>query len=471
MTRVIGTGNDRGHSGRVGVALGVAVVAFVVGYVQKLPCDLAGWPSDRQVEYTRYCYSDIPLLFRERGLIAGIFPYAPQAWQHPLEYPVLTGDLMDLTARLTRALAPGGGDTQLVRLYFGVNVLVLLGLALATVAGVRTLLRRAGDSGTAALLVAGAPVLVLTATINWDLLAVAAGVLALLVWDRDRPMLAGVLLGLGGAAKLFPLFILGPLLLICWRQRRMRAFGSAVAGAAMSWAIVNAPVALRYPDGWLEFYRFNTLRSGEVGSLWYALSRMGYDVPALNVVAPLSLLLLWAGIALLAWRAPRPPTPAQLTFLVIAAFLLTNKVYSPQYVLWLLPFAVLARAGRPLPRVLPAWALWQAAEVWYWVMVWRHLADGHYLLGADGVLYVAATFARLATTGYLAVRVLHEMAVDSPGHSRGDTHPPTPAPGAKHTDLKGLPRSNGPSLATLDTDASAAGPLASRNERSADNFT
>jgi hypothetical protein len=76
------------------------------------------------------------------------------------------------------------------RLYFGVNVLVLLGLALATVAGVRALPRRAGDSGTAALLVAGAPVLMLTATINWDLLAVAAGVLALLVWDRDRPVLA-----------------------------------------------------------------------------------------------------------------------------------------------------------------------------------------------------------------------------------------------------------------------------------------
>ena len=43
-------------------------------------------------------------------------------------------------------------------------------------------------------------------------------------------------------------------------------------------------------------------------------------------------------------RAP-PTTPrlAQLGFLIVAGFLLVNKVYSPQYVLWLLPLAVLAR--------------------------------------------------------------------------------------------------------------------------------
>ena len=35
--------------------------------------------------------------------------------------------------------------------------------------------------------------------------------------------------------------------------------------------------------------------------------------------------------------APRRPRFGAMAFLVIAAFLLTNKVYSPQYVLWLLP--------------------------------------------------------------------------------------------------------------------------------------
>ncbi|OKJ25939.1 hypothetical protein AMK24_31495, partial [Streptomyces sp. CB02366] len=43
-----------------------------------------------------------------------------------------------------------------------------------------------------------------------------------------------------------------------------------------------------------------------------------------------------AGIAGLALSAARRPRFAQLAFLVVAAFVLTNKVYSPQYVRWLI---------------------------------------------------------------------------------------------------------------------------------------
>ena len=55
----------------------------------------------------------------------------------------------------------------------------------------------------------------------------------------------------------------------------------------------------------------------------------------------------------------------------MAGFLLVNKVYSPQYVLWLLPLAALAR---------PRWRdllIWQAGEVFYFATVWWYL--GGYL--------------------------------------------------------------------------------------------
>jgi uncharacterized membrane protein len=42
----------------------------------------------------------------------------------------------------------------------------------------------------------------------------------------------------------------------------------------------------------------------------------------------------------------------QVAFLVVAAFLLTNKVWSPQFSLWLVPLAVLALPHR---RILLAW--------------------------------------------------------------------------------------------------------------------
>ena len=89
---------------------------------------------------------------------------------------------------------------------------------------------------------------------------------------------------------------------------------------------------------------------------------------ALNLLAGGLFAVACAGIAVLALAAERRPRLPQLVFLVVAAFLLTNKVYSPQYVLWLLPLAVLAR---------PRWRdflIWQAAEVVHYVGIWMLLA-------------------------------------------------------------------------------------------------
>ena len=57
---------------------------------------------------------------------------------------------------------------------------------------------------------------------NWDLLAVALTTLGMWAWARRRPVLAGVLLGLGVAAKLYPLLLLGALFLLCLRAGRLR---------------------------------------------------------------------------------------------------------------------------------------------------------------------------------------------------------------------------------------------------------
>jgi uncharacterized membrane protein len=56
------------------------------------------------------------------------------------------------------------------------------------------------------------------------------------------------------------------------------------------------------------------------------------------------------------------PRVGQVAFLLVAGFLLLNKVWSPQFSLWLLPLVVLAR---------PRWRsllLWQATEVLVWVV-------------------------------------------------------------------------------------------------------
>ena len=71
------------------------------------------------------------------------------------------------------------------------------------------------------------------------------------------------------------------------------------------------------------------------------------QLSALNKLTEVFFAVACAAIAVLALAAPRRPRLPQLCFLVLAAFLMTNKVWSPQYVVWLVPLAL----GQPLPTL------------------------------------------------------------------------------------------------------------------------
>lgn len=382
----------------------VTVAAFLVGFLQRVPCTAPGSSGSGSI-YGRYCYSDLPVLYQSRGLNQGIFPYSSASPQHPLEYPVLMGYVIYATERITRFISPGAHLVERSRVYYEVNSMVLLGFAVIMVLGVVALLRRYSGRRGDWLLVAAAPALILTGTINWDLIAVAAAVLAVLAWAYDRPVLAGALIGLGTAAKLFPVFILGPLLVLClrrdwWEPDHNRWAGTktwlkASVVGALVWLVVNLPVMIKYPAGWKVFFTFNQGRGADFGSIWYAFALQHHAIPHINAVPVLVLLLLCLGIAAWTWFARVEPTLEQLAFLVIAAFLLTNKVYSPQYVLWMLPFAVLSYRQLPGRRMIVDWAIWQAGELVYYFMIWN------YLNNTDVAWYPVAIYLRVAATVYL----------------------------------------------------------------------
>ena len=378
----------------------VSALTLLAGLAQRWPCHAAGWPGDYAILMGDLCYSDIPLLYRARVFHTGDFPFtvAPDRYE-TLEYPVLTGLFADLAARIARWLdgVPPGQDIEAVSVtFYEVNAALLLLCGL--IAAWATL--RVAAQPRHVLMYALAPSLALTSLINWDLFAVALTAVAVLCWARSRPLLAGIFIGLGLAAKLYPVLLLGPLFLLCVRAGRLSAFGRTVAGAAAAWAAVNLPVALISPDGWAWFWVFNQQRGGEFGSIWYLFELAGQPVEELNRISMALFAIACLGIAILAVRAPRRPRLAQLGFLVLAAFLIVNKVYSPQYVLWLLPFAVLARPN------WRDWAIWQLAEMTYWAMIWMHI--GGYL-GAYGWLYDVATVLRILATLYLMAMVVRDV--------------------------------------------------------------
>jgi uncharacterized membrane protein len=344
------------------VMLAMVFVVSGLGIVEKEHCREHGWgaPGD----FFHGCYSDIPALFFGRGLSDGDVPYVHQTEDHTVEYPVLTGAAMWVTAKLVPS--DGSPDSR-ARWYFDINA-----LALAMCAGVVVLatMKTAGRRPWDAAMVALAPGLLLAGTINWDLYAVALLGLGMWAWARRKPVAAGALIGLAAAAKFYPLFVLGPLLLLCWRAGKMREFWTATGAAVVAWAVVNVPVMLADFHGWSKFYRLSQERGAGFSSVWFLLQQQHHGVPGkwLNPLAGGLFVVACVAIAYVALRAPRRPRLPQLAFLTVAAFLLTNKVYSPQYVLWLIPLAVLAR---------PRWRdflIWQAAEVVHFFGIWMLLA-------------------------------------------------------------------------------------------------
>jgi uncharacterized membrane protein len=401
------------------VLLALCAVVFALAVVQHQPCLETNWGSD-QARYGKMCYSDVPYLYTGRGYAEGRWPYADSEGRFEVtEYPVGISYLAWVAARVTQ-LHPSGpamaarpygdpgllwsmpGMTTEVNTYFLVTALFMCLFGLVTtwfLAGVHR--SRPWD----ALFFVLSPALLMTGLINWDLMATALVAGALWAWSRDRPLLTGVMIGLGVATKLYPLFLLGPILVVAWRRRQLGSFGLAAAGAAAAWVVANAPAWLTGFERWKVFWSFNADRGADLGSLWLVLQRAGHTVTpdTINAWSWVLFGVVCLAVGLLGLRAPQTPRVAQLAFLVVAGFLLVNKVYSPQYVLWLLPLAVLAR---------PRWRdllVWQAGELVYLVGIWTYL--GGWLESATGgtPAYDVTIWVRVAAQLYLVAVVVRDV--------------------------------------------------------------
>jgi len=385
-----------------------SLAGSLLGFLNKAACRSGDWNFYLK-QFQAHCYTDIyPLYFQER-LSTGKVPYTG----HPVEYPVLIGAVMQAVAWVVK---PISDPSIRGREFFDVTVLVLAAFSLA---GTLATAYLAGRSRRwTALGVALAPGLILAAFINWDLIAMGLVALGMAAWGARRMVLAGVLLGLAVATKFYPLLFFGPLLLLCLRAGRMRVFWTTAASAAVTWLAVNLPVALAAPAGWGKFYALSKSRPADWGSIWYYFQAEHWPFVGSLSVGGLNLLsaaVFAAGcllVGLLILAAPRRPRVPQVFFLVLAVFLLSNKVWSPQYVVWLVPLVVLCR-----PRFW-AYAAWQVAEVSYFFAIWAYLitiAMGTSLVPATATggigpgVYFAALLSRFAAVVLLGVLVVRDI--------------------------------------------------------------
>jgi uncharacterized membrane protein len=427
----------------------LTLVTCFLGWLQKAPCrDPGNWQNEYQ--YTRLCYTDVSALYFAEGLVAGKTPYA----DHPVEYPVVIGAVMQVAAEGAK-LFPEGERPQR---FYDITWAILTACALVVVVTTARLAgrRRPWD----AAMFAAAPLLVLHGTTNWDLVAMALVGLGLVQWSRSHPLAAGLLLGAATATKLYAVLFLVPLLALCWRAGRMKAFATTAVALILTPIALSLPVYLTSPsfiqvgNDWIpaaasplerlgdeglaalapttevispdgtparavnaayRFFDLNSSRPADWDAGWRLLQKV-MDRPLDENLAPgeaphnlnrgvaLSFLLCLGLIVLLTLKAPRRPRLMPLLFLTVFAFLLTNKVWSPQFSLWLVPLALLAR-----PRWRPLLA-WQAAEAlvlftrFYFFLTFGEDNDGI----ADG-WYIAALLLRDASLLIFAGFVIRDV--------------------------------------------------------------
>jgi hypothetical protein len=321
-------------------------------------------------------------LEKATALGSGQVPYR----DFPFEYPPAALVPMVVPYLLGRLLGPV--DLDAYKWLFGgfeAALIVALAMVLAGIvarrgdAEARTITsdeRRRRRTGLRLVLLTGGAVLAIA--FRFDLFP--ALLLAIAVWAAlgSRPATAGVAIGLGVLAKLFPLVIL-PALAIPWLLpldlRGLVRLGQGLVATIVAGLLPF--VALAGAEPTLQFLRYNAERGLQVESIGGGLAVLGgllrgqpvdmdFRFSSVNVdggfaqgwlaLLPVLTVVGFGLLAWLAWQRIRgelhagtrvlPSTVVALATASLLLLLATSKVYSIQYVVWLVPLAALLGGRR-----------------------------------------------------------------------------------------------------------------------------
>ena len=366
----------------------LAIIAALISFVKFDYCRSNGWapPGD----YIHACYSDFPALFGERGLITNAWPYSSAT--NAVEYPPVTGVIMWATSFLV-----SDGENKF-RNYFDVNALLIALLFIATVVFLKKL------NPQLWYLLPVAPAVVASLYINWDLWAVISALAAIYYFDVGKYHKSAIALGLSIATKFFPIVLLLPIALIFFRKSKIQELIRYIAITFATWLLINLPFIITTPTGWLRFFKLNSERAADWGSIWHALEIFGLKINYLNLISIIAFAVVALAFTLFVYGIPEVPKLASIAFFIVAIFVTASKVYSPQYILWLTPLAILAMIDKK--DRFDFW-IWQFAELIYHFAIWQYLAE---VSGAQFAIpagaYATAILLRVAALTWFCLRIM-----------------------------------------------------------------
>jgi uncharacterized membrane protein len=297
-------------------------------------------------------------LYRHYGeaMTSGGVPYR----DIDIEYPPGSLPLFLLPALVT-------STPHAYRLVFKALMVIAIGVLAVSV-------RRFGGHGGSRGVIASAAVVALIAVLGsvalsrFDLVPAALTVVALVCLVRARWGIGAVVLGAAIATKLYPAVLLPLAVLYAARRGGGRAALAVAAIPAAVVALAYAPFVALSPGGVKASLDAQFLRPLEVeslgGSALAAAHRFfGYGIPKQSVyyefpfhtadlIGDVSALILVAALLIVWTRFARAESDAsslvQFSAAAVGAALAFGKVFSPQYLLWLVPLVPLVPRMRGL---------------------------------------------------------------------------------------------------------------------------
>ena len=352
----------------------VAVASAAVGFVISWYLIHHGWYRlDRQWDTREYAKYANYIVGR------GLFPYR----DFSVEYPPLSLPIFILP----RLLAGNSfsGYMQVFELMMAACGVITAGLAALVLAAQRVSTRQL-VCGVA--LIALSPVLLGAVLLSrYDLFPTMLTIAALAALYFNRKWSAFVLLGLGTAAKAFPIVILPVALMYVWRQEGRRAAMWCLALFAVVVMVCFLPFLLVAPHGvwWAVHGQENRpLQLESIGAGLFLAAHQLFGVHLsyyfthssdnLDGHIPMAFAGLMSVVQLLAlvavWllHARGPATRERVltaSAAAVCAFIVFDRVLSPQYLIWLAPLVAVLRGRRGLAAVALLACAMSMTQIYY----------------------------------------------------------------------------------------------------------
>ncbi|MDN5853622.1 MAG: hypothetical protein L0K86_12415 [Actinomycetia bacterium] len=414
---------DLGAHGRPGrwwtpvrVVLAIAALTFSLSLVAKAPCAAgAWWDSPRDAGYA--CSTDFATDYAMAGLAERV-PAWHATGQHVVRPDQTTPDAaLSYVAAVTAQALTGGADIDERRTqpvvdlaadhevraeavaFIAVSALVQL---VAFLMGVLLLVRSSPAHPYAVTAAAGAPVILFTALLGWDMVLFALVCAAWWAWSSRRASFAGACIGVAGAMTFWPILLMPAFALAAQRVEGAERIGRLLGGAIVAWVCCVLPLVVI--SGGAYFDPLGTYVDVDIGtgSIWAVLGDLGFAPTgdAMKLILVVGMVLVLMGASIFALKARTAPSAPALALVILIGWFVLTKTYEPQYALALLPFAALA---------WPNWRdllIWQTGEIIFvFVASWH---AGGYTLDSGDIdrVYPLAIALRIAAQLWLASRVV-----------------------------------------------------------------